>query len=86
MRKENKNDAYLITNDTNNKFLDCSKYVQVCKACFSNNHFQLYNMHNEAQVPNAKVVYNTKDKTFVLIALTNISPGTEILHAQGRKY
>jgi len=86
MRKENKNDAYLITNDTNNKFLDCSKYVQVCKASFSNNHFQLYNTHNESQVPNAKVVYNTKDKTFVLIALTNISPGTEILHAQGRKY
>jgi hypothetical protein len=86
LRKEDKNNKFIISNESNTKFLDCSKYVQVCKAIHANNNNFVYTHTNESVVANSKIVYNAKDKSFSLIAICEIHANTEILHDQGQSY
>ena len=85
--KEIKNEVqHIVYNDSKTRFMDCNKYLSMCKASMANSSENVYTMDNEKCTPNAKIVHNDKDNSFTLHALTNISRNTEILWMRGRKY
>ena len=81
-----KETQFIVHNDRKTKFLDCSKYTLVCKASMANSSQNLYTSTNVKCVQNAKTVYNERDNSFSLQAITNIPINTEILVIRGRKY